>query len=215
LKLHNYREGLAGLFKLLDTEPIRFLKTNIIRRKFSYLIKLLKRPNYYGINSKNIMNYAIADDVGIFAETWDELISNLEDVFRLIIAYEERKNKMMVFHGPITQINANESQGTQTTIITGDNNKVKQEQTILTNGAHDDDIKDFILAFKNDKLSSLVPPEELQKLDEIEKEENPQERQNLFKKLIDSGTKLAIAVTGFVNANPVVWEGIRRFIFKV
>ncbi len=83
LKLHNYREGLTGVFRFLDAQigAPETLNLDELRVEFKYLMRLLRRESLYGVPGKRIMDYALDGEKYAHRENWEELLSNLEEYY--------------------------------------------------------------------------------------------------------------------------------------
>ena len=107
LLLHNYREGLIGIFKYLGKNSLESCNVDNIKIMFAYLLRRLNESKLYGYDGKHIMDDAIKNDSYIFYETWDKLITCLKEYYMEIKSIQKERRKMgnekNEFNGPVFQ----------------------------------------------------------------------------------------------------------------
>jgi len=73
LKLNAYREGLNGIFQYLSRNDIIVDSlSELLLSKFTLLLDILSRDQYYGVNGRNIMDRIIAKECALYYESWEE-----------------------------------------------------------------------------------------------------------------------------------------------
>lgn len=100
LKLHNYREGLDGVFQYLKRNEYNcHTASELLIQQFTYLLGLLERDKHFGIGGKQIMDLAIEKEKVLYYDSWEENLSKIKFYLSKIEAF--RNQKMEVKMGDI------------------------------------------------------------------------------------------------------------------